>query len=34
MKARIKTIDGMAFLGRSGNGPAIVMDDAPAGAEA
>ena len=29
MKARIKYIDGMAFLGESGSGHAVVMDGAP-----
>ena len=29
MKARVKLIDGMAFVGESGSGHAIVMDGAP-----
>ncbi len=29
MKARVKLIDGMAFLGESGSGHAVVMDGAP-----
>jgi putative redox protein len=29
MKARIKWVDGMAFVGESGSGHAIVMDGAP-----
>ncbi|MBM6592985.1 OsmC family protein [Microvirga pudoricolor] len=29
MKARIKFIDGMAFLGESGSGHSVVMDGAP-----
>ena len=29
MKARIKLIDGMAFLGESGSGHSVVMDGAP-----
>ncbi|WP_112662287.1 OsmC family protein [Microvirga flavescens] len=29
MKARVKLIDGMAFLGESGSGHGIVMDGAP-----
>lgn len=29
MKARVKLIDGMAFLGESGSGHSVVMDGAP-----
>jgi Predicted redox protein, regulator of disulfide bond formation len=29
MKARVKLVDGMAFVGESGSGHAIVMDGAP-----
>jgi putative redox protein len=29
MKARVKFVDGMAFLGESGSGHAVVMDGAP-----
>ena len=29
MKARIKLVDGMMFVGESGSGHAVVMDGAP-----